>query len=59
VVSEDALVLDLLERHGVAVYPGYFFDFATEGFVVVSLLTSPGVFSLGLKRALDTIAEKC
>jgi aspartate/methionine/tyrosine aminotransferase len=36
--SEEAIVLDLLERDHVLVHPGYFFDFPSEGFVVVSLL---------------------
>lgn len=58
VISEEALVMELLERHGVAVYPGYFFDFAAEGYLVVSLITAPGVFALGLKRTLDTIASR-
>lgn len=55
VITEEALVMELLERHGVAVHPGYFFDFATEGYLVVSLLAAPGVFSVGLKRIFDAI----
>ena len=58
VIPEDALVMELLERHGVAIYPGYFFDFATEGYLVVSLLTVPGAFSLGFTRTLDAIASR-
>ena len=58
VISEEALVMELLERHGVAVYPGYFFDFATEGYLVISLLAAPGVFSMGFKRTLDAIASR-
>jgi aspartate/methionine/tyrosine aminotransferase len=58
VISEEELVLELLGRHGVAVHPGYFFDFAAEGYLVVSLLTPPGVFSVGIKRTLDAIAAK-
>ena len=46
VVAEEALVLELLERHGVAVHPGYFFDFATEGYLVLSLLA-------GTRRTFD------
>ena len=55
VTTEEALVMELLERHGVAVYPGYFFDFATDGYLVISLLAAPGEFSVGLKRTLDAI----
>ena len=47
--SEDALVLELLERDGVVVHPGYFFDFPHEAFVVVSLLPEPDVFARGAR----------
>jgi aspartate/methionine/tyrosine aminotransferase len=47
---EDVLVETLLVRDGVLVHPGYFFDFPHEAFVVVSLLTDPGVFSEGVER---------
>ena len=43
--TEEALVLDLLERAGVLVHPGYFYDFEREAFVVVSLLPQADVFA--------------
>ena len=43
--SEDRMVLDLLERTGVLVHPGYFFDFEREAFLVISLLPEPAVFA--------------
>jgi hypothetical protein len=43
--SEEAIVLDLLDRAGVLVHPGYFFDFEREAFLVVSLLPEPDVFA--------------
>jgi alanine-synthesizing transaminase len=49
----DALVLALLER-GVLVHPGYFYDFAHDGYLVVSLLTPPQELDLGL-HALTTL----
>jgi len=55
VVGEEALVLGLL-REGVAVYPGYFFDFPHEGYLVVSLLPPIEIFARGLRRTLDGIA---
>ena len=51
-VSEEALVLTLLERDDVLVQPGYFFDFPREAFVVVSLLVDPGVFDPAVARLL-------
>ena len=48
--SEEDLVVDLLERHGVLVHPGYFFDFRRESFLVISLLVPEARFGDGLTR---------
>jgi aspartate/methionine/tyrosine aminotransferase len=48
--TDEELVLDLLERAGVLVHPGYFFDFATEDFLVLSLLPEPTRFAEGVSR---------
>jgi aspartate/methionine/tyrosine aminotransferase len=50
--TEEALVLELLERDHVLVHPGYFFDFPHEAFVVVSLLPEPDAFREGAGRLL-------
>jgi len=50
--SEEALVLELLEKDGVLVHPGYFFDFPREAFVVVSLLPLSDVFTSAMTRVL-------
>ena len=46
---EEAIVLDLLERDAVVVHPGYFFDFPSEAFLVVSLLPPPDIFDRGVR----------
>ena len=51
--SEEDLVVDLLERDGVLVHPGFFFDFAHEAFIVVSLLPEPQAFAEGMRRVLE------
>ena len=48
--SEEEWTLELLEQANVLVQPGYFFDFETEAFLIVSLLTPPGVFQDGIRR---------
>jgi len=53
--SEEDLALDLLERGGVVVHPGYFFDFAHEAFLVVSLLPEPDPFARGVARILERV----
>ena len=49
--DEDALVLRLIDA-GVLVHPGYFFDFPTEAFLVISLLPDPRLFVEALERLL-------
>lgn len=46
--SEEEWALDLLQRHDVLAQPGFFYDFETEAFLVVSLLTAEQVFREGL-----------
>jgi alanine-synthesizing transaminase len=58
VVTEEALVSELLDRHGVAVHPGYFFDFPTDGYLVVSLLPDAKTFATGFKITIDMIASR-
>ena len=55
-MPEEALVLRLLEDADVIVHPGYFFDFATEAFLVVSLLPAPEIFDAALGRLLPIAA---
>ena len=40
----------MLERADVLVQPGYFYDFETEAYLVVSLLTAPEIFREGLTQ---------
>lgn len=50
--SEEELVLDLLETDGVLTHPGYFFDFARESYLIVSLLVRESELVEGLFRVL-------
>ena len=50
--SEETLVVELIEKDGVLVHPGYFFDFPHEAFLVVSLLPEPGQFASAMQRVL-------
>jgi aspartate/methionine/tyrosine aminotransferase len=55
--SDEEIVLDLLERAGVLVHPGYFFDFATEDFLVLSLLPEPDRFAEGVRKFAGWLAQ--
>ncbi len=57
-LDDEELVLALLDRAGVLVHPGYFFDFATEDFLVLSLLPEPESFGEGVGRLVGFLGEK-
>jgi aspartate/methionine/tyrosine aminotransferase len=50
--SEEEWVLTLLEHHNVLVQPGFFYDFESEAFLVLSLLTDSSQFQEGVRRIL-------
>ena len=52
---EEDVVLDLLMQDDVLVHPGYFFDFPTEAFLVVSLLPPPDAFDEAVRRMMARI----
>lgn len=53
--TEEQWVLNLLVEDGVLVQPGFFFDFAREAFLIISLLTEQGVFREGIRRILARV----
>ena len=53
---EDDLVVSLLQDDGVLTHPGYFFDFARESFLVVSLLPPRAAFEAGIAGVLRHFA---
>jgi alanine-synthesizing transaminase len=55
--SEEYWVLELLERDDVVVHPGFFYDFAREPFVVLSLITPSPEFTEGVRRLAKRVAD--
>ena len=51
--SDEDLAIELLDCEGVLVQPGHFYDFAAEGYAIISLITPPDVFSEGIRRFLS------
>jgi hypothetical protein len=56
-VSEEQRVTQLLEERDVLVHPGYFFDFPSEAFLILSLLPPPEIFADGLDRILADLSR--
>ncbi len=50
--SEEEWTLELLEKENVLVQPGFFYDFDSEAYLVLSLLTPPDAFREGVARVL-------
>ena len=49
------LVAELVTEDNVLVQPGFFFDFDSEAFLVLSLLTEPARFQEGCRRLLARV----
>lgn len=56
VQSEEAWVLGLVREAEVLVQPGWYYDFESEPYVVVSLLGEPRVFAEGVARLVQYVA---
>jgi len=55
--SDENLAIDLLSSEAVVVHPGHFYDFPNDGYLVLSLITEPGVFREGIQRMLRMIGN--
>ena len=57
VKSEEEWVLEFLKKDHVSVYPGYFFDFEREAYIVLSMLPPAPVFQQAVQRILKRLAD--
>jgi len=53
--SDEDLAIDLLRNLAVLVHPGHFYDFPSDGYLVVSLITPPQHFREGTRRVLELL----
>ena len=53
--TEEEWTLKLLAEYDVLVQPGFFYDFESEAFLVLSLLTEPATFAESVTRLLSSI----
>jgi len=53
--SDEERAVDLVHKANVVVHPGHFFDFASDGYLVLSLITPPEVFREGVQRTLNVL----
>jgi alanine-synthesizing transaminase len=50
---DEDFAMELLSKKGVYVHPGHFYDFPSEGYLVVSLIAPERVFADGLRLLLE------
>jgi aspartate/methionine/tyrosine aminotransferase len=50
--TDEELAVAVLRRKSVLVHPGHFYDFPSDGYLVLSLITASDDFSEGVKRLL-------
>jgi len=56
--SDEDWAADLLTQEGVSVHPGHFYDFPSEGFLVLSLLPAPEIFQDALGKVISRICTQ-
>jgi aspartate/methionine/tyrosine aminotransferase len=52
--TDEELAIKLLRQRSVLVHPGHFYDFPSDGYLVLSLITQDD-FSEGIKRLLEVV----
>lgn len=55
--SDEELAIDVLRKVNVIVHPGHFYDFAADGYLVLSLITQPEMFREGISRLLSVLSN--
>ena len=53
--TDEQLAVELLEQQSVIVHPGLFFDFHSDGYLVLSLITPEAIFAEGVRRVLESV----
>jgi alanine-synthesizing transaminase len=51
--SDEELAIELVREKAVVVHPGHFYDFSSDGYLVLSLITPEGEFGEGIGRVSE------
>jgi len=51
--TDEELAVELLRQKSVLVHPGHFYDFPSDGYLVLSLITRQADFAEALQRVLE------
>jgi len=54
--NDEELAIEVLRKAGVIVHPGHFYEFAGDGYLVISLIVAPEDFRKGISGLLQIVA---
>ena len=55
--SDEDLAIDLLQQRDVLVHPGHFYDFPSDGHLILSLIAPEPIFREGVSRVLNLLSS--
>jgi aspartate/methionine/tyrosine aminotransferase len=55
--SDEELAIELVRDKSVLVHPGHFYDFETDGYLILSLIAAEQEFEEGVRRTLEVIGS--
>lgn len=55
--SDEELAIKILKDLSVLVHPGHFYDFPSDGYLILSVITSPAEFREGVRRILGMLND--
>jgi alanine-synthesizing transaminase len=55
--SDEDLAIEFLRKAHTLIHPGHFYDFSSDGNVVVSLITGPEEFEIGVSRLVEYLRK--
>jgi alanine-synthesizing transaminase len=56
--SDEDLAIEMIRQASVLVHPGHFYDFPSDGYLILSLITPPLDFQEGSRRLLQLLNQK-
>lgn len=55
--ADEELAVELLRRKSVLVHPGHFYDFPSDGYLVLSLITPKAEFREGVSEVFELLND--
>jgi alanine-synthesizing transaminase len=55
--TDEELAVDLVGKKGVLIHPGHFYDFLSDGYLVLSLISQTNEFAEGISRILEHLNQ--